>query len=707
MSRYIPDHANAAAVLAAAARWREDCLVEDRSALSGRNLWTPANLAEVDALFNGAPDASNASFQVKLRRQFAAASPAASQLVAELLWAMNLFPSNIGSDKKLELIREAWSWSGEALDPAHPHLDSELMRGVGSAGPGYLAHRPRELRFMIAAMRELKAIHPVARSAMLADPWAFADWLTSVPDPGYRQLRHILPFLLFPDHFERIASPGDIRRILQGLDGATRDELRPSSKVELDRRVLRLRERLEYERGGPIDFYEPFLKRVWAPSEEVGDAAPVALMGIAATSGGAPPLNQILFGPPGTGKTYRTIDKTLAILDPEFALANAGDRDALKWRFDELVGEGRARFVTFHQSFSYEDFVEGLRAETSASGAIAYRVADGVLKGFCAASTPSRIAVGARFASGYEVIESTAELLWLRKPNGARLPLAWAMLDELDARIEAGEITIDDVRKGQVFERVRDSDLEKYLVNGYNNVLPHILEAMRATPRPVEGPRVLIIDEINRGNVSRVFGELITLIEPSKRAGAREALSVTLPYSKTPFSLPGDLHFIGTMNTADRSLASLDFALRRRFVFEEIEPDPATLEGVVVAGVELDRLLETMNARIEALLDREHRMGHAYFLGLEAGDDVAPLASLFENRVLPLLQEYFFDDWRRVRLVLNDHRKLDPADQFIIEAPRGSAALFGDQEIELPTRPTWRINPAAFARPSAYRAILT
>jgi 5-methylcytosine-specific restriction protein B len=219
-------------------------------------------------------------------------------------------------------------------------------------------------------------------------------------------------------------------------------------------------------------------------------------------------------------------------------------------------------------------------------------------------------------------------------------------------------------------------------------------------------PHVLIIDEINRANVSKVFGELITLIEPSKRAGATEALEVILPYSKKPFSVPGNLYLIGTMNTADRSLATLDIALRRRFDFLEMSPDPETLSGILLQSIDISKLLRVMNQRIEVLLDRDHALGHAYLLPLKSDPSLARLACIFRKQILPLLQEYFFEDWERIRWVLNDHRKQKDEHKFIVPPQYRIGELIGEGA-GIPTEARqWRINYSALEHPESFLGII-
>ncbi|UNM17224.1 AAA family ATPase [Pseudomonas sp. ArH3a] len=521
-----------------------------------------------------------------------------------------------------------------------------------------------------------------------------------------------------------------------------------------------------------------------------------------AVTSGKVALNRILFGPPGTGKTYATIEAALEVLDPDFLteqrLNSSADDDlrlALKTRVDELDREGRIRFVTFHQSFSYEDFIEGLRASSNEDGQLEYAVEPGVFKRLCDQARTSSANAGT----------SSNPRIWKISINGSwGSPELTYCLAHGEARIgwvEAGDMSAEkmtpyydqlgsnnkstltafakEIQPGDILVCIHSAELisavgvvtgnYRYeasppsIVREYPHVLPvnWLYRDLKLSVLPLNGeksftqktvypldrfnwsdllgylnksdakpispfeqtnevrkPHVLVIDEINRGNISRIFGELISLIEPSKRerldAESSEALSVQLPYSKKPFSVPDNVYLIGTMNTADRSLASMDIALRRRFNFIEMPPEPDLLEGIFVnegadatleTGLDIKQLLITLNKRIEVLLDRDHCLGHAYFLPLRNEPSLGLLASIFRQQILPLLQEYFFEDWQRIHWVLNDHNKEEDDEKFVQEVTIDFLQLFGKKGPVDSRTQRWQLNERAFGRLQAYLAI--
>ena len=380
--------------------------------------------------------------------------------------------------------------------------------------------------------------------------------------------------------------------------------------------------------------------------------------------------NQILYGSPGTGKTYNTINKAIEIIDSEFYQQNKDNREALKERFEEYKKAGQIEFITFHQSFSYEEFVEGIKAETSEDN-ISYEVKSGVFKKLSNKSLQNfnQSNENIKNKKDFEIVFK--ELILDKLKDDEKLEIRMKKSSFFIKEVDENKISFDKsggesqhVLLIKNLKNMYEAEENKIIIGGlsqyYNPLLEYLLknsEIKNTDKEPLKN-YILIIDEINRGNISKIFGELITLIEPSKRIGADEEIRLKLPYSQELFGVPSNLYIIGTMNTADRSIALMDTALRRRFHFEEMMPNSSLLKKFEVDGIKIDNLLETINKRVEYLYDRDHTIGHAYFMSLEnletKEDKKAELENIFRNKIIPLLQEYFYDDWEKVRLVLGD-----------------------------------------------------
>ena len=390
-------------------------------------------------------------------------------------------------------------------------------------------------------------------------------------------------------------------------------------------------------------------------------------------------LNQILYGPPGTGKTYNTINRALQIIENKSLEGLESEkRDALKQRFDHYSNNGQIMFTTFHQSMSYEDFIEGIKPEIEedAEGGktVIYEVKKGIFKQI--AEEARKI----RYQSEEYVQQYTFDDAWNKLIELVKDKISKKTLLKIGSW-EYGLSSKDSLKYSSVnspsqytFTITKQNILDSYHKKiarppgAFQKDMNEIVEFMKTefqladyveeneisnkieqTPKPY----VLIIDEINRGNVSQIFGELITLIEEDKRLGKDEALEVILPYSKEKFGVPSNLHIIGTMNTADRSVEALDTALRRRFSFVEMMPEYEALNKIQFDDFHLGELLKTINSRIEALLDRDHTIGHSYFINIKPNDTEA-LKEAFTNKIIPLLQEYFYHDYEKLALILGE-----------------------------------------------------
>ena len=684
MARWIgPDHDHIDAVLAAAEAWRERCFLADGSLFGDERLWTLGNIEEFRSRVIDDPIERKDKFINKLEEQLESASPQVKQLAAELLWFLYLFLHRraMKPETKRDNIERVWEWSGSSL-PDSGHLSEEALMGVGRPGAAYMTRPQWELGFLLQMLERWRS-EPRQSELMVEDPpWRFIAWLDEIDNSERRPIRHAILYFLFPDHLERSVNFEHKRWIVEAfrdrLPEENRPEIQDSPIVDIDRALYELRKGFEKEHGKKeLDFYHPPLAELWdgnrrnrkghnpdnrlvnelaqvienirryqteldrgsdsadrlielmtsaphwyavesdgqwlfAPSKfigyvdnnaedyksigrdgrdtedslkqwfgfaptEVEDELRPALLRfhekhghsslnkrvrihiLKETYANYSPnlketsvnyfLNTILYGPPGTGKTYATTRRCVEICDGKTGQSDEDVRE----RYEELVEEGRVEFVTFHQSYGYEEFVEGLRPETGEGTGFRLVTKDGVLK--------------------------------------------------------------------RIAERARSSEAG----------LPH----------------VLVIDEINRANVSKVLGELVTLLEEDKREGRPNKVTVTLPYSGDSFTLPANLHILGTMNTADRSIALLDTALRRRFEFEELPPDPGVLKKV--DGIDLPDVLRAINERLEWLRDRDHLIGHAWLMDAKTKADVD---HAMRHRIIPLIAEYFHDDWNKVRAVL-------------------------------------------------------
>ena len=487
--------------------------------------------------------------------------------------------------------------------------------------------------------------------------------------------------------------------------------------------------------------------------------------------------NTILYGPPGTGKTYNTVMYAVAIIEnKKLEEIKKENYTEVIDRYNKYKEDGLIEFTTFHQSYGYEEFIEGIKpvihSDEEDETDIQYEVVPGLFKKFCDIagkpilrkekcdiginesptiwkislegsgenSTRTECMKNEHIRIGYD--EYGREITNLFKGAAGRHILNYFINDmsigdivmscydcnTVDAiGVVTGEYEWHDeyaqykrlrkvnwIAKGikeniiKINNGSRLSNPTVYKLRMDLSDVMEIIEKYSKNTIEVEEKKknhVFIIDEINRGNISKIFGELITLIEPTKRIGQTEGQKVRLPYSQKLFGVPNNVYLIGTMNTADRSIATIDTALRRRFNFKEMLPDEEVLDGIYVEDVSIKDIFIKMNKRITVLFDREHTLGHAYFLPLKDAPTIETLANIFENSIIPLLQEYFYEDYEKIRMVLGDNQKDSEDKQFITIEENDYNDLFGDIDYDFDEMSTYKINSFALTNIEAYRSI--
>jgi len=496
-------------------------------------------------------------------------------------------------------------------------------------------------------------------------------------------------------------------------------------------------------------------------------------------------LNTILYGPPGTGKTYHTAIYAVAIIEnkglAEIVSEAKNNYNEVFRRYNEYKASSRIAFTTFHQSYGYEEFIEGIKPvivsddENEEKSDIKYDIKAGIFKEFCTKASAIKYS---EQVDDYGINDNP--IIWKVSLDGTgdnptrsdcltngHIRIGWDnygkdITDQTDFSVSGGKnplnafinrmrigdivlscysaTTIDaigvvtgDYEWNDEYSNLKRLRKVNWIVKDINEDITEITNGVTMTlstvykmssitlddvmnivkkHKPEEtahivpnGNYVFIIDEINRGNISKIFGELITLIESTKRIGANEEMQAVLPYSGKQFGVPNNVYIIGTMNTADRSIALLDTALRRRFDFKEMLPDPDVLKGICVEDLSISDILRNINKRITVLYDREHTIGHAYFMELKSSPDIDTLGRIFEKKIIPLLQEYFYEDYEKIRLVLGDNKKEDEQTQFITKKSNDLETLFGSADIEIDETDSYEINKKAFYDIEAYRSI--
>lgn len=717
-------------VIEAYQQWIAKCLIADGSILTTGALWTPENITEVKEAFIGHPDVGGDDFSTKLLRQMKDASTPAKKLMAEMLWALLVFPvtNNMSVETKVGQIQNIWSLSGEVLPKTIPMLSEDVLDGIGSGGTAYSMYRPLELAYLIELVCDLKKRDQAARQKLFSSYDEFIDWIETIPREGDRQFRHMLRYVAFPDLVERMSSNGERQAVLAGYEVATKKETRNWSDRQLDEALLKLRQQLQQTYPGQIlDFYEPPLKARWRP-ENVSPTSSMVLNEADTTVQVPDSFNPVVKPPVATGIAYWWLNANPKIWD--FRTAPIGSVQT--YTSHNEAGNKRQKFKHFgavkpgdlligyvttpdKEIVAICEITKGLHL-TEEGEVIEFKkieqfkepVTWAELQAVPALSKCEPICnnQGSLFAVTIDEYEAIRGLiddrnLGTQLPKPASFTKADALAglfmtadkhDEIIARLKRKKAIIlqgppgvgktfvarrlafaimgmKDVRRVAMVQFHPSYGYEDF-VQGFRPTRTGLerrdgvfYQFVRLARNDPDRDWFFIIDEINRGNLAKIFGELLMLIEADKR-GPEHAIPLT--YSEGPdetFYLPANLYFIGTMNTADRSLAMVDYALRRRFAFETLDPaiDSPAFATWLKERKANDALITRIRAKIGSLnevitnerdLGSRFRIGHSFFCPPDGhAPDETWYREVIGGEIQPLLEEYFDSPDRVKKLV--------------------------------------------------------